>query len=101
MWVLVRNAQVVNDHEKAQSEKDSHSKKPRWGKTIFTIRYLYHEPLCRVLSKNINNIKMFLMKFSDLLDAITDQIFVMRGINQYMFKWSVWPIFIYFTTSYE
>ena len=35
--------QVGKDQEKAQSEKDSHSKKPRWEKTKLTIRYLYHE----------------------------------------------------------
>ena len=35
--------QVGKDQEKAQSEKDSHSKHPRWEKTKLTIRYLYHE----------------------------------------------------------
>ena len=35
--------QVGKDQEKAQSEKDSHSKKPRWEKTKLTIKYLYHE----------------------------------------------------------
>ena len=38
-----KKVQVGNDQEKAQSEKDSHSKKPRWEKTKLTIRYLYHE----------------------------------------------------------
>ena len=38
-----RKVQVGNDKENAQSEKDSHSKKPRWEKTKLTIRYLYHE----------------------------------------------------------
>ena len=33
---------VGKDQEKAQSEKDSHSKKKRGGKKL-TIRYLYHE----------------------------------------------------------
>ena len=43
-WVCVVNekVQVGNDQEKAQSEKDSHSK-TEVGKTKFTIRYLYHE----------------------------------------------------------
>ena len=35
--------QVGIDQEKAQSEKDSHSKYPRWEKPRVTIRYLYHE----------------------------------------------------------
>ena len=38
-----KKVQVGKDQEKAQSEKDSHSKKPRWEKTKLTIRYLYHE----------------------------------------------------------
>ena len=38
-----REVQVGKDQEKAQSEKDSHSKKPRWEKTKLTIRYLYYE----------------------------------------------------------
>ena len=37
----VRKVQVGNDQEKAQSEKDSHSKN-RGGKNKLTIRYLYH-----------------------------------------------------------
>ena len=41
--VLCKKVQVGKDQEKAQSEKDSHSKKPRWEKTKLTIRYLYHE----------------------------------------------------------
>ena len=40
---LNKKVQVGKDQEKAQSEKDSHSKKPRWEKTKLTIRYLYHE----------------------------------------------------------
>ena len=38
-----KKVQVGKDQEKAQSEKDSHSKKPRWEKTKLTIRHLYHE----------------------------------------------------------
>ena len=37
-----KNVQVDNDQEKAQSEKDSHSKN-RGGKNKLTIRYFYHE----------------------------------------------------------
>ena len=45
-----KKVQVGNDQEKAQSEKDSHSKS-RGGKKIkLTIRYLYHERL-RELAK--------------------------------------------------
>ena len=36
-----KKVQVGKDQEKAQSEKDSHSKN-RGGKTKLTIRYLYH-----------------------------------------------------------
>ena len=36
-------AQVGNDQEKVQSEKDSHSKNRVGEKTKLTIRYLYHE----------------------------------------------------------
>ena len=35
--------QVGKDQEKAQSEKDSHSKNRGGKKTKLTIRYLYHE----------------------------------------------------------
>ena len=35
--------QVGKDQEKAQSEKDSHSKNRGGEKTKLTIRYLYHE----------------------------------------------------------
>ena len=35
--------QVGKDQEKAQSEKDSHSKNRDGEKTNLTIRYLYHE----------------------------------------------------------
>ena len=38
-----KKVQVGKDQEKAQSEKDSHSRKPRWEKTKSTIRHLYHE----------------------------------------------------------
>ena len=37
------NVQVGKDQEKAQSEKDSHSKNRGGKKTKLTIRYLYHE----------------------------------------------------------
>ena len=40
---LQKKVQVGKDQEKAQSEKDSHSKNPRWEKTKLTIRHLYHE----------------------------------------------------------
>ena len=35
--------QVGKDQEKAQSEKDSHSKNRGGKKTKLTVRYLYHE----------------------------------------------------------
>ena len=35
--------QVGKDQEKAQSDRDSHSKKPSREKTKLTIRHLYHE----------------------------------------------------------
>ena len=38
-----KKVQVGKDQEKAQSEKESHSKNPKWVKTKLTIRYLYHE----------------------------------------------------------
>ena len=41
--VLVKKVQVGKDQEKAQSEKDSHSKNRGGEKTKLTIRYLYHE----------------------------------------------------------
>ena len=37
--------QVGKDQEKAQSEKDSHSKNRGGEKTKLTIRYLYHETI--------------------------------------------------------
>ena len=37
-----RKVQVGKDQEKAQSEKDSHSKNRGGKKTKLTIRYLYH-----------------------------------------------------------
>ena len=40
---FARKVQVGKDQEKAQSEKDSHSKKPRREKTKPTIRHTYHE----------------------------------------------------------
>ena len=40
---LAKNVQVVKDQEKAQSEKDSHSKNRGGEKTKLTIRYLYNE----------------------------------------------------------
>ena len=39
----VKKVQVGKDQEKAQSEKDSHSKNRGGEKTKLTIRYLYHE----------------------------------------------------------
>ena len=41
--VYVKKVQVGKDQEKAQSEKDSHSKNRGGKKTKPTIRYLYHE----------------------------------------------------------
>ena len=41
--VYYRKVQVGKDQEKAQSEKDSHSKNRGGKKTKLTIRYLYHE----------------------------------------------------------
>ena len=40
---LYKKVQVGKDQEKAQSEKDSHSKNRGGKKTKPTIRYLYHE----------------------------------------------------------
>ena len=39
----IEKVQVGKDQEKAQSEKDSHSKHRGGKKTKLTIRYLYHE----------------------------------------------------------
>ena len=38
-----KKVQVDNDQEKAQSEKDSHSKNQGGKKTKLTMRCLYHE----------------------------------------------------------
>ena len=38
-----KKVQVGKDQEKAQSEKDSHSKNRGGEKNKLTIRYLYHE----------------------------------------------------------
>ena len=40
-----KKVQVGKDQEKAQSEKDSHSKNRGGKKTKLTIRYLYHETI--------------------------------------------------------
>ena len=40
---VTKKVQVGKDQEKAQSEKDSHSKNRGGKKTKLTIRYLYHE----------------------------------------------------------
>ena len=40
---VIKKVQVGKDQEKAQSEKDSHSKNRGGKKTKLTIRYLYHE----------------------------------------------------------
>ena len=42
-FLLYKKVQVGKDQEKAQSEKDSHSKNRGGKKTKLTIRYLYHE----------------------------------------------------------
>ena len=39
----IKKVQVGKDQEKAQSEKDSHSKNRGGKKTKLTVRYLYHE----------------------------------------------------------
>ena len=39
----LKKLKVGKDQEKAQSEKDSHSKNQGGKKTKLTIRYLYHE----------------------------------------------------------
>ena len=41
--LVIRKVQVGNDQEKAQSERNSHSKKRGGKKTKLTIRYLYLE----------------------------------------------------------
>ena len=41
--IACKKVQVGKDQEKAQSEKDSHSKNRGGKKTKLTIRYLYHE----------------------------------------------------------
>ena len=41
--VISKKVQVGKDQEKAQSEKDSHSKNRGGKKKQLTIRYLYHE----------------------------------------------------------
>ena len=41
--IINEKVQVGKDQEKAQSEKDSHSKNRVGEKTKLTIRYLYHE----------------------------------------------------------
>ena len=41
--MMEKKVQVGKDQEKAQSEKDSHSKNQGGKKTKLTIRYLYHE----------------------------------------------------------
>ena len=43
----VKKVQVGKDQEKAQSEKDSHSKNRGGKKNKLTIRYLYHENCTR------------------------------------------------------
>ena len=43
MFTALKKVQVGKDQEKAQSEKDSHSKNRGGKKTKLTIRHLYHE----------------------------------------------------------
>ena len=43
LQTVQKKVQVGKDQEKAQSEKDSHSKNRDGEKTKLTIRYLYHE----------------------------------------------------------
>ena len=42
-----KKVQVGKDQEKAQSEKDSHSKNRGGEKAKLTIRYLYHENISK------------------------------------------------------
>ena len=42
LQIIHKKVQVGKDQEKAQSERDSHSKN-RGGKNKLTIRHLYHE----------------------------------------------------------
>ena len=43
----LKKVQVGKDQDKAQSEKDSHSKNRGGKKTKLTIRYYYHETYCK------------------------------------------------------
>ena len=43
LFVSTKKVQVGKDQEKAQSERDSHSKNRGGEKTKLTIRHLYHE----------------------------------------------------------
>ena len=43
LWLGSAVRYIGKDQEKAQSEKDSHSKNRGGEKTKLTIRYLYHE----------------------------------------------------------
>ena len=47
LQISYEKVQEGNNQEKAQTERNSHSKKPRWEVTKLTIRYLYSccEPL--------------------------------------------------------
>ena len=54
--VFLKKVQVGKDQEKAQPEKDSHSKKPRWEKNKLTIRYLYHETYRKPNDQRMNNV---------------------------------------------
>ena len=42
-YMMSKKVQVGKDQEKAQSEKDSHSKNRGGKKNKLTVRYLYHE----------------------------------------------------------
>ena len=45
--IIRKKVQVGKDQEKAQSEKDSHSKNRDMKKSKLTIRYLYHENISK------------------------------------------------------
>ena len=42
-YMMIKKVQVGKDQEKAQSERDSHSKNRGGKKKKLTIRHLYHE----------------------------------------------------------
>ena len=51
--------QEGKDQKKAQSEKDSHSKNPRWEKTKLIIRYLYDENIVSRMSSYTSFLSLY------------------------------------------